>query len=98
MAWDNTKHVPTRLRVACLTRDGNQCTATMNDGTRCKETKRLEADHINGWHEGEHLTVDMLQTLCWWHHNKKTQKEAAAARRRNPPPQKRRRVQHPGLI
>ena len=99
MAWANThKHVPTILREACLARDDNQCTATMRDGTRCKETRRLEADHIHGWQPGEQLTLDMLQTLCWWHHNKKTQEEAAAARKRNPVPRNRRRVQHPGLL
>lgn len=99
MAWTNTtKHVPTPLRQACLRRDGHQCTATMNDGTRCQQTTNLEADHIHGWTPGETLTVDMLQTLCTWHHKQKTARESAEARRRNPPVQYRRREQHPGLL
>ena len=99
MTWSNhTKHVSSPLRTACLTRDGNQCTALMLDGTRCTATTNLEADHIDGWTPGEHLTVDMLQTLCSWHHNKKTQGEAARARNLNKPVQKRRQVRHPGLV
>jgi hypothetical protein len=99
MGWTtNTKHVPTTLRNACLTRDGNQCTATMTNGRRCPETTNLEADHIHGWQAGEKLTTDMLQTLCKWHHNKKTQRQAAAARKAKQPPTRRRTQKHPGLL
>ncbi len=99
MGWNtNTKHVPTTLRNACLKRDGNQCTATRLDGQRCPETTHLEADHINGWTQGEKLTVEMLQTLCHWHHNQKTQRQAAAARKANAPQTRRRATKHPGLL
>lgn len=86
MAWDNNRptHVPTPLRDACLTRDGNQCTATRHDGTRCPETTRLEADHRTPTHQGGPTTLDNLTTLCHWHHNRKTQREAAQARQRPP--------------
>ena len=99
MGWTtNTKHVPTKLRNACLQRDNHQCTATMLNGQRCPETTNLEADHIHGWQQDEQLTVEELQTLCTWHHNQKTQKQATAARKAKAPPTKRRNNKHPGLI
>jgi hypothetical protein len=82
MPWDNNRptHVPTRIRDACLQRDGYRCTAIMHNGTRCTETTNLEAAHNQGWHQNERLTVDMLHTACHWHHNRETQTEAAQAR------------------
>lgn len=86
MPWDNNRatHVPTPIRNACLKRDGNRCTATLHTGGRCTETTQLEAAHINSWHQGEHITVNMVRTLCHWHHNRETQAEAQAARRPRP--------------
>lgn len=100
MPWDNNRptHVPTRLRQACLDRDGHQCVAITRDGNRCPETTNLEADHIAQWEAGEHTSLDNLQTLCWWHHNRKTQAEALAAKRRKGIITERRPSErHPGL-
>lgn len=98
MPWENSRptHVPPRIRDACLNRDAHRCTALMRDGTRCTETTKLEAAHINQWQPAERITVDDVRTLCHWHHNRETQAQAAAARRkrgssRHP------KEQHPGL-
>lgn len=85
MAWDKNRptHVPTRIREACLTRDGTRCTAALRDGTRCPETRptHLEAAHLGQWRQGERTTIDMVRTLCTWHHNRETQAQAARARK-----------------
>lgn len=101
MAWENNRptHVPTQVRQACLTRDGNRCVHALRNGTRCPATTHLEAAHLPGrqWHEGERTTVDMVRTLCRWHHNRETQAEAAQARGRKPSA-KHPREKHPGMI
>ena len=85
MAWENNRpdHVPTRVREACLQRDGHRCVAIQHDGKRCPETTKLEAAHKTQWQQGETTTVDMVRTLCHWHHNRETQAEAAKARKAN---------------
>lgn len=101
MAWSRTSptHVPTRVRAQALARDGHQCTATMRDGTRCVETVKLEAHHVEGWQPGERTTADMLVTLCSWHHRRITEAQAAAARRRQPRPSSRHPSEkHPGFL
>lgn len=100
MPWENNRptHVPTKVREACLHRDGTQCTATMRDGTRCTETTNLEAAHINPWTPGENTTPGMVRTLCHWHHNRETQAEARAARGKQLRPSALRPTEeHPGL-
>lgn len=102
MAWENSRptHVPTRVREACLERDGYRCTAVLRDTqTRCPETTGLQAAHVRQWTPGERTTVDDVRTLCHWHHNRETQAEAAAARsaRLRPPSAFRAREQHPGM-
>lgn len=102
MAWENGRpnHVPQRVREACLTRDNNQCTATLKAGGRCSETTHLEAAHITQWKPGETTTINMVRTLCHWHHNRETQQEAAKARtaaRRNTPTPTHPHETHPAL-
>lgn len=100
MAWEKNRpnHVPTRVRDACLARDGNRCTAALRDGTRCPATANLEAAHLTRWIPGEHTTVDMVRTRCSWHHNRETQAEAATERAKRPRPSARMpRESHPGL-
>lgn len=98
MAWENNRptHVPTKVREACLERDGNRCVEHMRDGTRCHDTRGLQAAHITGWTPGEVTTVDMVRTLCAWHHNRETQREAQAARKPTFT-SKRPTAKHPGL-
>lgn len=97
MPWENSRptHVPTRIRDACLTRDGHRCTATLNTGQRCPATTNLQAAHTTQWQPGEQTTVDNVRTLCHWHHNRETQTQAATARRPRPSAT-RRAEQHPG--
>ena len=100
MVWESgrSSHVPPRVRVAMLERDGYQCTARLVTGERCPATERLEAHEPDGWWEGKVVTVMDVITLCHWHHNRETQRQAAQARRRKPPPPaKKPRPRHPGL-
>lgn len=98
MPWENSRptHVPPAVRDACLHRDGNQCTATLNKGERCPATTNLQAAHTNQWRPGERTTTDMVRTLCHWHHNRETQQQASQAKRRTPPSAAHPREQHPG--
>lgn len=98
MPWDRSRptHVPPSVREACLTRDGNRCTAILNTGVRCPSTTQLEAAHLQRWRPGERTTVDMVRTLCHWHHNRETQAEARQQQRPRPSA-KHPREQHPGL-
>ncbi len=102
MAWSDEqrtgKRVPAALRDATLTRDGHRCTALLSDGSRCRATTRLEADHIVPSHLGGPTVLSNMTTLCHWHHNRKTQREAAAVRRATTRPgQRHPREKHPGL-
>ena len=100
MAWSSSrpKHVPRKLREACLARDGHRCTAAMRDGSRCAQTTNLEAHHIAGWQPAERLTVDQLVTLCSWHHKKVTAAQSAAARAAAAQSRARPRKKHPALL
>lgn len=85
MPWENSRptHVPTKVRQACLTRDGNRCTVTLQAGGRCTETTNLEAAHIGRWSPDENTTVDDVTTKCHWHHNRETMQQAADARKQS---------------
>lgn len=101
MPWENDRptHVPTKVREACLARDGHQCTAALVDGTRCPATTDLQAAHLTQWTPGERTTVDNVRTLCHWHHNRETQQQAHTARTqaaRRRPSAFHPREQHPG--
>lgn len=99
MAWDNNRptHVPTKLRRACLERDGQRCTVEMQDSQRCPETTQLEAAHVAQWRAGERLTLEMLTTKCHWHHNRETQAQAKLARAGTKVSPFRAREKHPAL-
>lgn len=101
MAWSpRGRDLPANwpaIRQRVLKRDGHRCTATMNDGTRCVETERLEVDHI--YDNGNHADSN-LRTLCHWHHARHTAAQshaAAKARRAQISRRFRRTEQHPGL-
>ncbi len=99
MAWSTHKHVPTNVRNACLTRDGNQCTATMRTtGQRCDETTSLEAAHWQQYNPYTPTTVDMVRTLCTWHHQTlETKWQAAKGRAKTRKSPYRKAETHPGL-
>lgn len=100
MAWESSRptHVPKRVRDAALTRDGNQCTATQRDGTRCPETTQLEANEITRWYPGRIVTVNDVEILCHWHHARITHKQATSARGKTRTPSAfHPRQRHPGL-
>jgi len=54
-------------RTLVLTRDGNRCTASLPDGSRCPETERLEVHHENYNRFRKELLEDCA-TLCRGHH------------------------------
>lgn len=95
MPWGKST-VPTHVRTACLKRDGHQCTAIQQNGTRCPETTNLQAAHWTQWQPNETTTVHMVRTLCAWHHmTLETKWQAASARKRNKRSPYREPEQHP---
>ena len=95
--WEHSRptHVPAHIRRAALERDAHQCTAPLQDGTRCEETTRLEAHELVQWYEGRVVRLEDVTMLCHWHHNRITQRQAAAARK--PRTTMRPTEKHPGL-
>lgn len=91
MAWTTGRNLPPdwpAIRRHTLHRDGHRCTWTQADGTRCRETTRLEVDHIG---DPDNHTLANLRTLCHWHHARRTARQAADAKQQRPAPS------HPGL-
>jgi len=66
-----TRFIPDWIKRDVTMRDGNQCTHTNWLGKRCKETKKLEYDHIIPWSNGGENTVDNLCLLCPIHNKQK---------------------------
>lgn len=96
MSWSTGRHLPPdwpRIRERIKQRDGHRCTATLRDGSRCRERTRLEVDHIGD--PNDH-NDNNLRTLCHWHHAKRTAQQSAAARR--PVTQRRPPEAHPGML
>lgn len=93
MAWARQgRNLPANwqaIRRHILDRDQHRCTATQADGTRCRETTRLEVDHID---DPDNHTPANLRTLCHWHHAHRTAQQSAAAKQARRPAPK-----HPGL-
>ena len=84
------------IRRRILNRDGNRCTATRNDGTRCP-APATDVDHITPASQGGTDDDTNLAALCKWHHDRKTGREANAARPRLAP-RNRPAEQHPGMV
>jgi 5-methylcytosine-specific restriction endonuclease McrA len=83
-----------KIRRACLTRDGWQCTQPLPNGQRCPITTGLEADHLGD--PADH-TLENLATKCKDHHASKTGRQAAQARWSTHRAAKR-TPRHPGLL
>jgi 5-methylcytosine-specific restriction protein A len=84
-----------RLRV--LRRDGGQCTALTQAGTRC-DSLASDVDHVR---PGDDHSYENLTSLCSYHHRIKSGREGAAAqaaKRRQIAKRFRRSEQHPGLL
>lgn len=63
----------TKLREACLKRDGYRCRALLPSGQQCNREdpsgKDLRAHHVVGLKEGGANHLDNLVTLCRRHHD-----------------------------
>lgn len=75
------------LRQRTFKRDGYRCVATTIDGTRCRETKNLECDHVGARDNHE---LSNLRTLCHWHHLRRSSGQGGRAAAQA---QRKRRVQ-----
>ena len=59
--------IPIPVRDKIFLRDGSRCTYVAPDGTRCKETHRLEIDHIRPFGMGGGNEIQNLRLLCRSH-------------------------------
>jgi len=62
-----SRYIPADVRHAVTTRDGNRCSYVVPDGTRCRETRNLELDHIEPWALGGKSTFQNLRQVCRAH-------------------------------
>ncbi|QPB09912.1 HNH endonuclease [Streptomyces phage Sentinel] len=86
-----------KIRLKVLRRDGGQCTALTQAGTRCVSLA-TDVDHIR---PGDDHSLSNLRSLCSYHHRIKSSQEGAAAkaaRQRAMNKRFRRDEQHPGLL
>lgn len=83
LAWESSQRresLPSnwsQIRKRILKRDGDRCTASMRDGSRCPTTTGLEVHHTGKANDHrEHL----LTVLCSWHHAKETAEQSRKAK------------------
>ncbi len=62
-----TRYLPVSVRREIFGRSKNQCEHKTKDGTRCKERRNLQWDHINPFSLGGDRTADNIRILCTSH-------------------------------
>lgn len=82
------------IRQQVIERDGGQCTATLDDGTRCTN-RGSEVDHIRAMTDDH--TLAALQLLCRWHHYRKSSREGNMSNRVRVR-ERRDAEPHPGIV
>lgn len=81
-------------RGRVLSRDGYQCTATDDYGTRCDEPA-TDVDHVD---PGDNHAEANLASLCGWHHARKSAREGGTAAHVRHAPHRRPPEPHPGNL
>ncbi len=72
-----------RNRQAAWKRAGGRC-ELLEEGKRCRSTKRCQVDHITPVSQGGTHHLDNLRVLCGYHHAQKTAQEGGGYRQRRP--------------